>query len=68
MAVLFLIFFGSDLSKIDQNGPNLIKLVSHQLKNVTIKSCYIYHENNHGQLFLTNSDHIGPYLSKMDQT
>ena len=55
-----------------QNGSKWIKLdqisISHLSKNVNIKSCHIYHENNHGQLFWTNSDHIGPYLSKMDQT
>ena len=60
----FLDHIGSDLSKMDQTLSNWS---SHQSKNVTIKSYYIYHENNHGQLFLTNSDHIGPYLSKMDQ-
>ena len=59
MAVLFLIFccfvfdfFGSDLSKMDQTWSNLIKLdqtwsnwISHQSKNVTIKSCHIYRKD-----------------------
>ena len=62
-------FFGSDWIRSVQNGSNLIKLdqirISHLSKNVTIKSCHIYHENKHGQLFL---DQIGSDLSKMDQT
>ena len=31
-----------------------------------MKSCHIYHENNHGQLFLTRSDEICPKWIKPD--
>ena len=45
-------FVGSDLSKMDQNGSNLIKLdkigFPHQSKNVTIKSCHIYRKDKNG--------------------
>ena len=45
MAVLFLIFFGSDLSKMDQTWSNWI---SHQSKNVTVKSSRIYEKDKKG--------------------
>ena len=66
MAIWFLIFFGSNLSKMDQNGSKWIKMdqngskwikldqicSSHQSKYVTIKSCHIHHDNKLFQLFL----------------
>ena len=43
------------LIRFDQICPNWIKLdqiwISHLSKNVSIKSCHIYHENKHGQFF-----------------
>ena len=45
MPVMFLIFFGTDLSKMDQIGSNWI---SHQSKNVIIKSCHIYRKGKNG--------------------
>jgi hypothetical protein len=58
----FLIFFGSDLSKMDQTWSNWI---SHQPKNVTIKSCYIYKKDKNVCFSL---DFFGSDWSKMDQT
>ena len=56
--------FGSDLSKLDQTWSNLIKLdqtwsnwISHQSKNVSIKSCHIYKKNNNGCFILNFSKH-----------
>ena len=66
------ICFRSDSIRSVQIGSNLIKLdkiwIFHLSKNVNMKSCHIYHENNHGQLFLTRSDEICPKWIKMDQT
>ena len=62
MAVLFLIFFGSDLSKMDQTGSNWI---SHQSKNATIKSCHIYRKGKNDCFVF---DFFESDLSKMDQT
>ena len=62
MAVLFLIFFGSDPSKMDQTWSNWI---SHQSKDVTVKSCHIYKKDKNGCFIL---DFFGSDLSKMDQT
>ena len=60
------------LIRFDQICPKRIKLdqiwISHLSKNVDIKICHIYHENNYGQLFLTRSDEICPKWIKMDQT
>ena len=65
MAVLFLIF-------LDQICPKWIKLdqtwsnwISHQSKNVTIKSCHIYRKDKNGCFVF---DFFGSDLSKMDQT
>ena len=65
-------FFLSDLSKMDQTWSNLIKLdqtwsnwISHQSKNVTIKSCHIYRKDKNGCFVF---DFFGSDLSKMDQT
>ena len=65
MAVLFWIF-------LDQICPKWIKLdqtwsnwISHQSKNVTIKSCHIYKKDNNGPSVF---DFCGSDLSKMDQT
>ena len=65
MAILFLIF-------LDQIRPKWIKLdqtwsnwISHQSKNVTIKSCHIYRRDKNGCFFF---DFFGSDLSKMDQT
>ena len=65
MAVLFLIF-------LDQIRPKWIKLdqtwsnwISHQSKNVTIKSCHIYRKDKNGCFVF---DFFGSDLSKMDQT
>ena len=65
MAVLFWIFF-------DQICPKWIKLdqtwsnwISHQSKNVTIKSCHIYRKVRNDYLIF---DFFGSDLSKMDQT
>ena len=62
MAILFFDFFGSDLSKMDQIGTNWI---SHQSKNITIKSCHIYRKDKNGCFVI---DFFGSDLSKMDQT
>ena len=54
---------------MDQNGSKWIKSdpiwISHLSKNGSIKS---FHENNHGQHFLTKSDKICPQWIKMDET
>ena len=46
----------------DQICPKWIKMdqiwISHLSKNVTIKPCYVYHENKHGQLIWIRSDQI----------
>ena len=65
MAVLFWIFLDQirpKWIKLDQTGWNWI---SHQSKNVTIKSCNIYREDNNGWFVF---DFFGSDLSKMDQT
>jgi hypothetical protein len=49
MSVLFWILFGSDLSKMDQTWSNWI---SHQSKNVIIKSCHIYRKDKNGCFIL----------------
>ena len=56
------LFFGSDLSKKDQTWLNLIKLDISPIKNVTIKSCHIYHEDKYEFWF------FGSDLFKMDLT
>ena len=65
-------FFSPDQMTSVQNGSKWIKLDqiwnSHLSNNVNIKSCHIYHENNHGPLFFTKSDKICPKWIKMDQT
>jgi hypothetical protein len=48
-----------------QNGSNLIKLDFSPIKNVTTKSCHIYHEDEYGYLIF---DFCVSDLSKMDQT
>jgi hypothetical protein len=62
-------FFGSDPSKMDQTGSNLIKLdqigFPYQSKNVTIKSCHIYIKYKNGCFVF---DFFGSNMSKMDQT
>jgi hypothetical protein len=65
MAVLVLIF-------LDQICPKWIKLdqtctnwISHQSKNVTVKSCHIYKKDKKGCFVF---DLFGSDLSKMDQT
>ena len=65
MAVLFLIF-------LDQICPKWIKLdqtwsncISHQSKNVTVKSCHIYRKDKNDFFVF---DFFGSDLSKMDQT
>jgi hypothetical protein len=65
MAVWFWIF-------LDQICPKWIKLdqtwsnwISHQSKNVTIKSCHIYKKDNNGCFIL---DFFGSDLSKVDQS
>ena len=65
MAVLFLIF-------LDQIRPKWIKLdqtwsnwISHQSKNLTIKSCHIYSKDKNGRFVF---DFFWSDLSKMDQT
>ena len=72
MRIIMVNFFWLDQMKSVQNGSKWIKLdqisISHLSKNVNIKSCHIYHENNHGQLFLARSDEICPNWIKMDQT
>ena len=69
MALLYLIFFGSDLSKMDQTWSNLIKLdqigFPHQFKNVAIKGCHIYRKDQNGSFVF---DFFRSDLSKMDQT
>ena len=65
MAILFLDFFGSDPSKMDQTWSNWI---SNQSKNVTIKSCHIYRKDKNGCLFLIFLDQICPKWIKLDQT
>ena len=62
----FLDNIGSDLSKTDQNGSNLIKLEFSLIKNSYYKK--LLHENKHGQLVLTRSDDICPKWIKLDQT
>ena len=65
MAVLFWIFldqFRPKWIKIDQTCSNWI---SHQSKNVSIKSCHIYKKDKNGCFIL---DFFGSDLSKMDQT
>ena len=57
MVILFLIFFGSDL---DQTWSNWI----FTNKNVSIKSCHIYHEDKYGYFIFY---FFGSDLSKMDQ-
>ena len=52
----------SDLSKMDQTWS---KWISHQSKNVAIKSCHIYRKNKNGCFVF---DFFGSDLSKMDQT
>ena len=61
MTVLFLIFFGSDLSKMDQTWS---KWISHQSKNVAIKSCHIYRKDKNACYVF---GFFGSDLSKMDQ-
>jgi hypothetical protein len=65
-------YFKLDPSKTDQTWSNLIKLdqngskwISHQSKNVTIKSCHIYKKDKNAYLIL---DFFGSDLSKMVQT
>jgi hypothetical protein len=79
MALLYLIFFGSDLSKMDQTWSNLKKLdqtwsnlikldqigFPHQSKNVPIKICHIYRKDKNGCFVF---DFFGLDLFKMDQT
>ena len=57
---------------MDQNEKKSIKMdqtwlnwISHQSKNVTIKSCHIYREDKNGCFVF---DFFGSDLSKMDQT
>ena len=57
----FYTVFGSDLSKMDQTWSNWI---SHQSKNVIIKSFHIYLEDKNGNFLF---DCFGSDLSKMDQ-
>ena len=68
MAVLFLIFFGSDLSKMDQTWSNWI---SHQSKNFTIKSSHIYKKDKNGcfilDFFWIRSVQNGSNLIKLAQ-
>ena len=60
MAILFLDFFGSDLSKMDQTCSNW---TSQQSKNVSVQSCHIYKLDKNCHYIL---DQIGSDLSKMD--
>ena len=65
MAILFFIFLDQirpKWIKLDQNRSNWI---SHQSKNVTIKSCRIYKKDKNGCFSL---DFFGSDPSKMDQT
>ena len=65
MAVLIWIFLDQirpKWIKLDQNGS---KWISHQSKNVTIKSCPIYRKDKNGCFIL---DFFGSDPSKMDQT
>ena len=81
MTVLFLSFFRSDLSKLDQTWSNflskldqtwsnLIKLdqiwFPHQSKNVSIKICHIYRKDKNGCFVFWFF--FGSDPSKMDQT
>ena len=65
-------YFKLELSKMDQTWSTLIKLdqtwskwISHQSKNVTIKSCHIYKKDKNGCFIL---DFFGSNLIKLDQT
>ena len=60
-----LISFGSDMSIMDQIGSNWI---SHQSKNITVKSCHIYwKDKNECSLFDFILDQICPKWIKLDQ-
>ena len=59
---MFFLSSGSDLSKVDQTWSNWI---SHQSKNVIIKSCHIYRKDRNDSFIF---DFFGSDLSKMDQT
>ena len=64
MAVLFWIFLDQICPKwikLDQNGS---KWITHQSKNVTIKSCHIYKKDKNGCFIL---DFFGSNLIKLDQ-
>ena len=57
MAIWFLIFFGSYLSKMDQNGSKWLKLdkigfLTYQKMLHTIKSCHIYKKDKNGSFIL----------------
>jgi len=52
----------SDLIELDQTWS---KCISHQSKNVTVKSCHIYKKDENGRFIW---DFFGSDLSKMDQT
>ena len=61
MPVMFLIFFGSDLSKMDQIWSNWI---SHQSENITIKSCHLYRKDKNDCFVF---DFFGSKWIKLDQ-
>jgi hypothetical protein len=49
------VYFGFFWIRSVQNGSNVIKLDFSPIKNVTIKSCHIYHEDKNGYLMFENS-------------
>ena len=74
MTALFFNFFGSDPSKMDQTWSNLIKLdqtwsnwISHQSKNVIIKSCHIYRKDKSDCFIFDFFYQICPTWIKQDQ-
>ena len=63
MPVMFFIFFGSDLSKMDQIWSNWI---SHQSENITIKSCHLYRKGKNDCFVFDFFYQICPKWIKLD--
>ena len=65
MAVLVWIFLDQIRPKWDKLDQTWSNWISHQSKNVSIKSCHIYKKNKNGCFII---HFFGSDLSKMDQT
>ena len=68
MAVLFLIFLDLIRPKWIKLDQTWSKWISHQSKNVTIKSCHIYRKDKNGRFVFDFLDLIYPKWIKLDQT